>query len=98
MDDMLQLIITMRLTAYVREELSLDYAPFVMTLMEDSEPNSDWLIGAQVAPHNEAMIEKAIDKVVSDIQLGVSNQEVEIAAKQLMKDMTSELNNQKLYT
>ncbi|WP_170961635.1 insulinase family protein [Vibrio genomosp. F6] len=98
MDDMLQRIITMRLTAYVREELSLDYAPFVMTLMEDSEPNSDWLIGAQVAPHNEAMIEKAIDKVVSDIQLGVSNQEVEIAAKQLMKDMTSELNNQKLYT
>lgn len=98
MDDMLQRIITKRLTSYVREELSLDYAPFVVPLIQDSEPNSDWLIGAQVSPNNEALIEKAIDKVVSELQLGVTNQETEIAAKQLIADLTSEKNNQKNYT
>lgn len=87
MDDMLQRVLSRRLNAYVREELSLDYAPYVYSVSQDSEPNSDWLIGSQIAPENAAKIEQAIDHVMDEATKGISEEETRTAAKQLVADL-----------
>ncbi|WP_394246560.1 M16 family metallopeptidase [Vibrio profundi] len=87
MDDMLQRVITTRLSAYIREELSLDYAPFAFSVSQDSEPSNDWFVGAQVAPENADKIEMAIDKVIADTLKGISEKETQAAAKQLAADL-----------
>ncbi|MFA0568506.1 M16 family metallopeptidase [Vibrio gallaecicus] len=87
MDDMLQRILSRRLTSYVREELSLDYAPYAFSAAQDSEPSHDWFLGAQTAPENIDQIEIAIDKVITDILTGISEEETQVAAKQLVVDL-----------
>ncbi|NOH95947.1 M16 family metallopeptidase [Vibrio sp. 99-70-13A1] len=87
MDDMLQRILSRRLTSYVREELSLDYAPYAVAAAQDSAPSNDWFLGAQTAPENTDQIEEAIDKVIADILTGISEEETKVAAKQLVVDL-----------
>ncbi|MCG9556387.1 M16 family metallopeptidase [Vibrio kanaloae] len=88
MDDMLQRVLSSRLTAYVREELGLDYAPYVYSVAQDSEPSYDWLIGSLTAPENSDKIEQAIDKVIVEAAKGISEDETRTAAKQLLADLT----------
>ncbi|WP_135442268.1 M16 family metallopeptidase [Vibrio tasmaniensis] len=88
MDDMLQRVLSSRLTAYVREELGLDYAPFVYSVSQDSEPSYDWLVGSLAAPENSDKIEQAIDKVIAEAVKGISEDETRTAAKQLVADLT----------
>ncbi|MDA0143400.1 insulinase family protein [Vibrio sp. RW] len=88
MDDMLQRVLSSRLTAYVREELGLDYAPYVYSVAQDSEPSYDWLIGSLTAPENSDKIEQAIDKVIVEAAKGISEDETRTAAKQLVADLT----------
>ncbi|MGF1752689.1 insulinase family protein [Vibrio makurazakiensis] len=88
MDDMLQRVLSSRLSAYVREELSLDYAPYVYSVAQDSEPSYDWLVGSLTAPENSKLIELAIDKVITEAIKGISEGETRTAAKQLVADLT----------
>jgi len=88
MDDMLQRVLSSRLTAYVREKLGLDYAPYVYSVAQDSEPSYDWLIGSLTAPENSDKIEQAIDKVIVEAAKGISEDETRTAAKQLLADLT----------
>ncbi|ARP40984.1 M16 family metallopeptidase [Vibrio syngnathi] len=88
MDDMLQRVLSSRLTAYVREELGLDYAPYVYSVAQDSEPSYDWFVGSLTAPENLDQVEQAIDKVIAEAVKGISEDETRTAAKQLMADLT----------
>ncbi|MEZ8805419.1 M16 family metallopeptidase [Vibrio atlanticus] len=88
MDDMLQRVLSSRLTAYVREELGLDYAPYVYSVAQDSEPSYDWLVGSLTAPENLDQVEQAIDKVIAEAVKGISEDETRTAAKQLVADLT----------
>jgi len=97
MDDMLRRIIQTRLTRYVREELSLDYAPYSYSAEQDSEPSTDWFIGAKVAPKNIDKIEQAIDHVVANLRAGISEEETRVAAKQLVADLTPLADDKKQY-
>lgn len=87
MDDMLRRVIQTRLEKYVREELSLDYAPYSYAVDQDGEPKTDWFIGAKVAPKNVGKIEKAVDEVVQSLRNGISEEEVQVVAKQFIADM-----------
>ncbi|MDD9175062.1 insulinase family protein [Aliivibrio finisterrensis] len=89
MEDMLQRIISKRVMHYVREELSLDYAPYAVMVNADSEFKPHWLIGAQVAPKNAELIESAVNKVIEELLKGVTDSEVNAAAKQLVVDLES---------
>ncbi|KOO09124.1 M16 family metallopeptidase [Vibrio hepatarius] len=82
-DDMLQRVLSKRLNEYVREELGLDYAPDAYSVSRDQEPATDWVVDAQVAPKDIDKIDKAIDTVLADLAKGVTQQELDIAAKQL---------------
>jgi zinc protease len=93
MEDMLQRIVSKRLMSYVREELSLDYAPYTEIINSDGELRSNWIVGAQVAPKNAELIESAIDKVITDLLKGVSEEETRSAAKQLVVDLSPMKNN-----
>lgn len=84
MDDMLQRILFKRLNEYVREELSLDYAPYAYSVNVNQEPSTDWFIEAQVAPKDLDKIKQAIDGVLADLKNGVSQKELETSAKQLV--------------
>ncbi|KGY10387.1 peptidase M16 [Vibrio sinaloensis] len=83
MDDMIQRLLSKRLTSYVREELGLDYAPDAYSVAADQEPSTDWFIEAQVAPDDIGEIEVAVDKVVSELVTNVSEQDFQLVAKQL---------------
>lgn len=87
MEDMLQRIISKRVMYYVREELSLDYAPYAVMVNADSEFKPHWIIGAQIDPKNAELIESAVDKVIQDLLQGVTGSEVNAAAKQLIVDL-----------
>ncbi len=91
--DMLQRIVSKRLMHYVREELSLDYAPYALMVNADSEFKPHWVMGAQVDPKNAQLIESAIDKVIKDLLRGVTENEVNAAAKQLVVDLEPLKNN-----
>ncbi|UUM32872.1 M16 family metallopeptidase [Vibrio japonicus] len=84
MDDMLQRILFKRLNEYVREELSLDYAPDAYGVNVDQEPSTDWFIETQAAPKDLDQIKQAIDVVLLDLKKGVSQKELETSAKQLV--------------
>lgn len=86
MADLMQRILTTRLDAYVREELSLDYSPYNYWISKDSERSYDWFIGALIAPDNADKIEAAIDKVMADLLKGISDDELRAAGKQLVND------------
>lgn len=82
-DDMIQRQLSKQLTSYVREELSLDYAPDAYSVSQDREPSTDWFIEAQVAPKDIEKIDQAVDKVIHDMVQGISQQDLELVAKQL---------------
>lgn len=82
-DDMVQRLINKRLTSYVREELGLDYAPDNYATGQDQQPSTDWFIEAQVAPEDIKKIEQAIDKVIADVRSNVTQQDIDLVAKQL---------------
>lgn len=86
MTDLMQRILTTRLDAYVREELSLDYSPYNYWISQDGERSYDWFIEALVEPGNVDKIEVAIDKVVADLLKGISDDELKAAGKQLVND------------
>ena len=86
MTDLMQRILTTRLDAYVREELSLDYSPYNYGISQDGERSYDWFIGALIAPDNADKIEVAIDKVITDLLKGISDDELKAAGKQLVND------------
>ncbi|KDN26419.1 peptidase M16 [Vibrio fortis] len=86
MTDLMQRILTTRLDAYVREELSLDYSPYNYWISQDGERSYDWFIGALIAPDNADKIETAIDKVMADLLKGISDDELRAAGKQLVND------------
>ncbi|MEZ8336924.1 M16 family metallopeptidase [Vibrio cyclitrophicus] len=88
MEDLLQRVLSTRLDAYIREDLSLDYSPYSYYVSQDGETSHDWFIGAMIAPENTEQIEVAIDKVVADLLKGVSQDEVRAAGKQLEADFT----------
>jgi zinc protease len=67
----------------VREELSLDYAPDAYSASQDREPSTDWFIEAQVAPKDISKIEQAVDQVVAEMAQGVTQNELDLVAKQL---------------
>lgn len=83
MDDMLQKLLFKRLNEYVREELSLDYAPDAYSVRQDQEPSTDWFIEAQVAPKDLAKIQQAIGVAIEELKEGVSQKELDTAAKQV---------------
>ncbi|RTZ17229.1 insulinase family protein [Vibrio aquaticus] len=83
MDDMIQRLISKRLTEHIREDLGLDYAPDSYATSIDGEPSSDWLVEAQVAPSDIRKVEVAVDKVIDELVKGVSQSDVEMVAKQL---------------
>lgn len=83
MDDMIQRLLSKRLTSYVREELGLDYAPDAYSVALDQEPSTDWFIEAQVAPQDIAKIETAVDKVVAEMVTQVNSEDFELVSKQL---------------
>lgn len=83
MDDMIQRLISKRLTEYIREDLGLDYAPDNYSTSIDGEPSSDWLVEAQVDPTDIQKVEVAVDKVINDLAKGVSQADVDMVAKQL---------------
>ncbi|AIS56906.1 insulinase family protein [Vibrio coralliilyticus] len=82
-DDMIQRILSKRLTAYIREELGLDYAPEAYSAQQDQEPVTDWFVEAQVAPQDIDRIEQAIGKVLNDLLTDVKQSDVDAAARQL---------------
>ncbi|MGD8110084.1 M16 family metallopeptidase [Vibrio sp. TRT 17S01] len=82
-DDLIQRLLVKRLDSYVREELGLDYAPTAFSASQDSEPSTDWFIEAQVAPSDVVKIETAIDKVVHTLGDNITQEELNIVAKQL---------------
>ncbi|UTT86511.1 insulinase family protein [Vibrio pelagius] len=86
MTDLMQRILTTRLDAYVREELSLDYSPYNYSISQDGERSYDWFIGALIAPDSADKIETAIDKVMADLLKGISDDELKAAGKQLVND------------
>lgn len=88
MEDLLQRILNTRLNSYIREELSLDYSPDSYSVSQDGESSYDWFITASVAPENIDKIEVAIDKVITGLLQGISENELRIAAKQLEADFT----------
>ena len=88
MEDLLQRILTIRLDGYIREELSLDYSPYAYSISQDGEPSYDWFVGALIAPENADKIEVAIDKVITDLLKGISDDEIRSAGKQLENDFT----------
>ena len=88
MEDLLQRVLSTRLDAYIREDLSLDYSPYSYYVSQDGETSHDWFIGAMIAPENTEQIEVAIDKVVADLLKAVSQDEVRPAGKQLEADFT----------
>lgn len=88
MDDMIQRLLSRKLTRYVREELGLDYAPDAYSVALDQEPSTDWFIEAQVAPEDIAKIEVAVDKVVAEVVSEIRPDEFQIVAKQLMTALT----------
>ncbi|WP_295902497.1 pitrilysin family protein [uncultured Vibrio sp.] len=86
-DDMVRRMLTQRLTAYVREELSLDYAPSAFSANQDSELASDWMLVADTDPNDVEKVELAIDEVIKGILSSVSQKEVESTGSQLANDM-----------
>ncbi|WP_394145172.1 M16 family metallopeptidase [Vibrio atypicus] len=82
-DDMIQRLLSKRLTSYVREELGLDYAPDAYSVAHDQEPSTDWFIEAQVAPGDIDKIDSAIDKVIAELLSDVTQSELNTVAKQL---------------
>lgn len=82
-DDMIQRLLSKKLNSYVREELSLDYAPDAYSASQDREPSTDWFIEAQVAPKDISKIEQAVDQVVAEMTQGVTQNELDLVAKQL---------------
>lgn len=86
MTDLMQRILTARLDAYIREELSLVYSPYNYWISQDSERSYDWFIGALVDPDNVDKIEAAIDKVVADLLKGISDDELRAVSKQFVND------------
>ncbi|WP_434568253.1 insulinase family protein [Vibrio chagasii] len=86
MESLLERLLATRLDSYIREELSLDYSPYTYSASADGEPSLEWVIGAMVAPENVEKVEVAIDKVISDLIQGVSEQEMHAVVKQFEAD------------
>ncbi|MEZ9231250.1 M16 family metallopeptidase [Vibrio amylolyticus] len=86
-DEMVQRMLTQRLTAYVREELSLDYAPSAFSAIQDSELASDWLLVADTDPKDVEKVELAIDEVIKGLLSNVNQKEVDSTGSQLANDM-----------
>ncbi|MGC9491668.1 M16 family metallopeptidase [Vibrio genomosp. F10] len=86
-DDMLQRMLTQRLTTHVREELSLDYAPYAFSVTQDSELASDWMLTADTDPKDVEKVELAIDNVVRDLLLTISEGELAAVGSQLVNDL-----------
>ncbi|MGF1752690.1 insulinase family protein [Vibrio makurazakiensis] len=88
MEDLLQRLLATRLDAYIREELSLDYSPYAYPVSQDGESSQEWVIGAMIAPENIDKVEVAIDKVITDLLQGVSEEEMRAVVKQFEADFT----------
>ncbi|ARP40983.1 M16 family metallopeptidase [Vibrio syngnathi] len=88
MEDLLQRLLAARLDTYIREELSLDYSPYTYSASADSELSDEWVIGAMIAPENVDKVEVAIDKVITDLLQGVSEEEMRAVVKQFEADFT----------
>ncbi|MER2496364.1 insulinase family protein [Vibrio neptunius] len=82
-DKVIQRILARRLDAYVREELSLDYAPDSYYSTDYNEPATDWTLEAQVAAEDLPKVEQAIDKVIQELIAEVTQEEFTIAREQL---------------
>ncbi|GLT16622.1 peptidase M16 [Vibrio zhanjiangensis] len=91
-DQIIENILESRLNNYVREDLSLDYSPASYSKMNFNQPVTDWVIESQVAVYDLPKVEKAVDKVVADLQASITNDELSVAKKQLevnLEDMVS---------
>ncbi|WP_070965993.1 M16 family metallopeptidase [Vibrio sonorensis] len=86
-DDMLSRVLTQRLDKFVREEKSLDYAPAAFSLRFDGEPINDWYFEARVENDKLETLENAMDKVITDLLAGVTQQEIDSVSKQLVADL-----------
>jgi len=82
-DEVIQRILVRRLDAYVREELSLDYAPDSYYSTDNNEPATDWRLEAQVAAEDLPKVEQAIDKVIQELISAVNQEALTIAKEQL---------------
>ncbi|WP_286302682.1 M16 family metallopeptidase [Vibrio apostichopi] len=88
MEGLLERLLATRLDTYIREELSLDYSPYTYSASADSELSGEWVIGAMIAPENVDKVEVAIDKVITDLLQGVSEEEIRAVVKQFEADFT----------
>ncbi|MGF1851952.1 insulinase family protein [Vibrio satsumensis] len=88
MESLLERLLATRLDTYIREELSLDYSPYTYSASADSELSHEWVIGAMIAPENVDKVEVAIDKVISDLLQGVSEEEMRAVVKQFEADFS----------
>lgn len=89
-EDMLQRIAAARVTDQLREEASLDYSPSIYPITQDREQVSDWFFESQIDPRDVSKMDVQLDKIFDALAKNITQQEVDIAAKQLsvsMKDM-----------
>ncbi len=89
-EDMLQRIAAARVTDQLREEASLDNSPSIYPITQDREQVSDWFFESQIDPRDVSKMDAQLDKIFDALAKNITQQEVDIAAKQLsvsMKDM-----------
>lgn len=85
--DILQRISAARVLDQLREDLSLDYSPSIYPMIQDREQVSDWIFESQVDPKDVAVMDSQLNKIFDDLAKNITQQEVDIAAKQLVVAM-----------
>ncbi|MBR9786858.1 MAG: insulinase family protein [Vibrionaceae bacterium] len=85
--DILQRISTARILDQLREDLSLDYNPSIYPMIQDREQVSDWIFESQVDPKDVAIMDSQLNKIFDDLAENITQQELDIAAKQLVVAM-----------
>lgn len=90
-DQVIEHILANRLFSYVRQELSLDYAPASYSNAGFNQTVTDWVIESQVAVQDLPKVEKAVDRVINELRVSVTELELQSAKKQLyikLEDIT----------
>ncbi|WP_341663466.1 insulinase family protein [Vibrio sp.] len=90
-DQVIEHILANRLNRYVRQELSLDYAPASYPNTGFNQTVTEWVIESQVAVQDLPKVEKAVDQVINELRASVTESELQSAKKQLyikLEDIT----------
>ncbi|MCA0936849.1 insulinase family protein [Vibrio alginolyticus] len=85
--DILHRISSARVLDQLREELSLDYNPSVYPMIQDRERVSHWFFESQVDPKDVAIMDSQLNKVFDGLAVNISQEEVDIAVRQLVVAM-----------